>query len=338
MILIYGECRKNSVLAVQMYTQRFPERRHPSRHYFKKLERKMRREPRVQNQEFIVNEELEINVLGTVSHNRSASVREIAEGLGSNRETVRRILKKHNYRSLKYNLHQHLYEGDSIRRIVFCEWLINKFQRDNNFAFNILFSDESRFTNNAMFNRQNVRYWSQQNQRLVRQGRFQERFGINVWAGIYGTRIIGPIFFQGTLTGQRYLEFLQNQIWQEIQEIPLAQYRLLYFQQDGAPPHNSRVVMDYLNETYGPQLISNQGHIRWPARSPDLTPLDFFLWGYIKGQVYKTPVMTIEDLEFRIRRAFNSITPQMLRNVTSNTIVRARRCIDCDGGHFEQYL
>lgn len=55
MILFYGECRKNSVLADQMYTQRFPERRHPSRHYFKKLEKKIRRESRVQNQEFIVN-------------------------------------------------------------------------------------------------------------------------------------------------------------------------------------------------------------------------------------------------------------------------------------------
>ncbi|KAJ8913293.1 hypothetical protein NQ315_010960 [Exocentrus adspersus] len=52
---------------------------------------------------------------------------------------------------------------------------------------------------------------SQENQHLIREGNFQQQFGFNVWLGIIGTRIIGPIF-EGPLTGPRYLGFLQNEI------------------------------------------------------------------------------------------------------------------------------
>ncbi|KAJ8955006.1 hypothetical protein NQ318_000438, partial [Aromia moschata] len=33
---------------------------------------------------------------------------------------------------------------------------------------------------------------------------------VNVWAGIINSQIIGPYFFDGTITGARYLDFLQN--------------------------------------------------------------------------------------------------------------------------------
>ena len=36
----------------------------------------------------------------------------------------------------------------------------------------------------------------------------QVRFNINVWCGRIGSKIIGPVFYGGTLMGERYLEFL----------------------------------------------------------------------------------------------------------------------------------
>lgn len=144
MLLIYGECRRNS----------------------------WNRNADPENC-FIINQNIEINVLAYVNVNATDSLREIAQELDTSRETVRRILKKHNYRSFKYNLHQHLYDTDEARRIQYCTWLLNKNNDDNNFVKSILFTDESRFCNNAMFNRQNSRYWSQNNRRLVRPGRFQ---------------------------------------------------------------------------------------------------------------------------------------------------------------------
>jgi hypothetical protein len=43
-------------------------------------------------------------------------------------------------------------------------------------------------------------------------------------------------------------------------------------------------------------------------------PLDFFLWGYVKDIVYKTPVTFLDELKLRIVAAIKTVTPQMLEN------------------------
>ncbi|GFX15574.1 uncharacterized protein TNCV_3305031 [Trichonephila clavipes] len=60
----------------------------------------------------------------------------------------------------------------------------------------------------------------------------------------------------------------------------------LWFQQDGATCHTARATIDLLKDTLGDRLISRFGPVKWPPRSCDLTPLDYFLWGYVKSLVY----------------------------------------------------
>ncbi|PNF38659.1 hypothetical protein B7P43_G01211, partial [Cryptotermes secundus] len=60
----------------------------------------------------------------------------------------------------------------------------------------------------------------------------------------------------------------------------------IIFQQDGAP----------LNATFQNRWIGRGGPIRWPPRSPVLTPLDFFLWGYVKDRVFVPPVNNLPHL------------------------------------------
>ncbi|GFT00627.1 uncharacterized protein TNCV_141721 [Trichonephila clavipes] len=57
----------------------------------------------------------------------------------------------------------------------------------------------------------------------------------------------------------------------------------LWFQQDGATCHTARAIIDLLKDTFGDRLISRFGPVNWPPRSCDLTPLDYFLWGYVKS-------------------------------------------------------
>lgn len=54
-----------------------------------------------------------------------------------------------------------------------------------------------------------------------------------------------------------------------------------WFQQDGATCHTSNESLTVVNELFEGKLISRRKEIPWPPRSPDLTPLDFFLWGYL---------------------------------------------------------
>jgi hypothetical protein len=77
-----------------------------------------------------------------------------------------------------------------------------------------------------------------------------------------------------------------------------------FFQQVGATPHYANVVKDYLNETFEPRLIgqgvTKENDINWPARSPDLTRCDFFLWGVIKDNVYKKKARNLIQLQQNI--------------------------------------
>ncbi|KAG1653194.1 R3H domain-containing protein 2 [Nymphon striatum] len=60
----------------------------------------------------------------------------------------------------------------------------------------------------------------------------------------------------------------------------------------------------------------------WLARSPDLTPPDFYLWGAAKGHVYKNNPRNIDELKLEIKNYIQSITAETLRSVFVNKIKR----------------
>ncbi|GFW87990.1 transposable element Tc3 transposase [Trichonephila clavipes] len=82
--------------------------------------------------------------------------------------------------------------------------------------------------------------------------------------------------------------------------------------------HKSRATIDLLKDTFGDRLISRFGPVNWPPRSCDLTPLDYFLWGYVKSLVYVDKPQTLDHLEDNIRRVIADIRPQMLEKVNEN--------------------
>ncbi|GFW14112.1 putative transposable element [Trichonephila clavipes] len=92
----------------------------------------------------------------------------------------------------------------------------------------------------------------------------------------------------------------------------------LWFQQDGATCHTARATISLLKNTFGDRLILRFGPVNWPPRSCDLTPLDYFLWGYVKSLVYADKPQTLDHLEDNILRVIVDIRPQMLEKVIEN--------------------
>lgn len=68
--------------------------------------------------------------------------------------------------------------------------------------------------------------------------------------------------------------------------------------------YNVRV---YLNQQFRNRWISHGGPIALPARSPDLNPIDSFVWGHLKSIVYATPVDNIKKLRERIKDGWQRI-------------------------------
>lgn len=111
--------------------------------------------------------------------------------------------------------------------------------------------------------------------------------------------------------------------------------RHAWFQQDNATAHTSRQTTRYLTQTFGNRRIDKE---LFPPRSPDLTPVDFYLWGYLKDNVYVNNPKTLDDLKSAITSCINSISKETLKNVSWNIVKRARLCASQDGKHFQHLL
>jgi hypothetical protein len=85
----------------------------------------------------------------------------------------------------------------------------------------------------------------------------------------------------------------------------------LWFQQDGVTTHTARASVEVLREIFPGSLISLCGDISWPARSPDLSPCDFFLWGYQKVEVFKCRPQTTDKLKDANRHKITAIPEVM---------------------------
>ena len=130
-----------------------------------------------------------------------------------------------------------------------------KINQQPDYVKTICFSDESTFYLNGNVNTQNVRYWSDANPHLFRETHTQFPQKVNVWAGILGNHIVGPLFLNTNLSGEVYLELLQNAMEPLILEIlednpdEFGNVEIT-FQQDAAPPHYYGAVRRYLDDVW----------------------------------------------------------------------------------------
>lgn len=339
MIWVLGECMKNSLLAQRIYRERYPARRQPDKITLDRLVDRFTRTGSVVYEKHtrtrsVVTEENEFNVMLVVTDNPHVSTREISRQQDISEKSVRRILHKNKMHPYHIQIHQELLNDDYHHRVAFCEWAQQQIRDGVDFFDFVLFGDEATFHKNGALNKHNFHYYSTSNPYLVAT-HSQTRWSLNVWGGIVGDYVIGPHFFEGRVNGLIYLDFLQNHLPLLLENVPLNIRQRMWFLHDGAPVHHTRLIHDHLNIHFPDRWIGRGGPIAWPARSPDLSKIDFFMWGYIKQLVYQIPPTTQADMKDRIREAFHSINVEMLRNVGRSFEDRLQCCIDVLGGHFE---
>ena len=64
-----------------------------------------------------------------------------------------------------------------------------------------------------------------------------------------------------------------------------------------------------------------------------ISACDFFLWGYLKSQVYVRKPRTVDDLKVSIREEIATVPQEMLVNVMQNFEERLRTCVRLEGRH-----
>ncbi|GFX89336.1 uncharacterized protein TNCV_2201791 [Trichonephila clavipes] len=139
------------------------------------------------------------------------------------------------------------------------------------------------------------------------------------------------------VNAQRYLTLLRETVVPCL--IQRGQISNVKFMQDGTTSHTANPVKAFLIQTFEEdRIVSRRCRYPWPPRSADLTPADFWLWGYLKSRVYLSGLSSLSELKDAIRREVSSIHPDMLysavagfvSNVFSPVVVVMRNIFWCN--------
>jgi hypothetical protein len=239
------------------------------------------------------------------------------------------------FKPYKMHLTQQLYDEDKDLRVEMAELLLPILNDSSNDGL-IFFSDEATFHISGIVNKHNCRIWSENNPFMTAEVAMNSP-KLTVWCAMSSNEIVGPFFFEEpTVDSDDYLNMLKNFFYPFLQRKKIT--NKIIFQQDGASIHFAKAVRSWLNEKFDNRWIGRGGEISWAPRSPDMTPLDFFLWGHIKTNIYKTNVRDLDDLKSRISQEILAIKKETLHHVFLEVEKRLNFCISVQGDTFEQYF
>jgi hypothetical protein len=255
----------------------------------------------------------------------------IAKQMNVDRCTIRRILKEDlNVHPFKKTKRQFLTEATKKSRKERCQQLISRLATRN--LENWMFVDEKLFTIEESHNPQNVRVYSQSKSNLsIAQLTVEKSHtpkGVMVFAGV--SKKGKPKERGVRLTGERYLnEVLIPMLLPDCLRIFGDEEWCLI--QDSAPCHRANIVQCWI-EAEIPHFIR---HNEWPPNSPDLNPMDFFVWGKLHQQVSSKSYTSVDSLKREITKCWNEQPQEEVCAAVDSFPHRLRLCVRANGSHFK---
>ena len=272
------------------------------------------------------------------------SQREVALQLGVSQPSVHRIIKRDLKLSCfrKFNV-EDLTEGERQRRVERAELLLARYPDGASLRrARMWFSDESVFTINRKVNKQNDRVYSRRpddRRRDVSPARTEvvsRAHGGRIMVGACVSQVgkTELVFIDSSvrLDQYKYREMLEENYFPDIRARCGDNWT---FQQDGATCHTARSVRDYLDHAC-PRYLKPEV---WPPKSPDLNPMDFFVWGELERLVYRgVKIRDLDHLKERLQLCWAQISQRQVAKAIAAVPKRLEACITSRGGRFEHRL
>lgn len=267
---------------------------------------------------------------------------------GLPKTTVNTVLRKDlHWHPYKLQLVHELGNPDFSLRLLFAQNQLAALSNNPGLLQNLIFSDEAHFYLNGEVNRQDFRLWSPENPHWFSEEPLHSQ-KVTVWLGIGIQGVVGPFFWEPLanergINGRWYESLLRDQVIPALRQWP--NFADLVFQQDGAPPHYATAVRYLLDQTFpnrwmGRGSSGNPAPVAWPPRSPDLNPLDFWLWGDLKQKVFTRNWRpnTLEQLRAVIQSEVQKIrnNVHVRERVFADFQQRLQVCIDRGGMQVER--
>ncbi|GFU06927.1 transposable element Tcb2 transposase [Trichonephila clavipes] len=140
--------------------------------------------------------------------------------------------------------------------------------------------------------------------------------GVTVWGAISWDTQSSLVVLQGTLTARRYVDDILTPI-----VLPMISSRPgAIYQQDNARPHTARLSQ---------QCLQGYDVLPWPARSPDLSPIDH-IWDALGRQLQ--PSRDTGELTAQMQRLWQDLPQGVISDLIESMPRRISACIAARGG------
>lgn len=219
--------------------------------------------------------------------------------------------------------------GDYKKRIEFAHLYLDTIASQN---FNICWTDEAHFSLRGELSSLSGYVWARENPHIsVEKPLHSQR--LTVWCGFTRDYICPPYFFPrgATITADNYRKMMEDHVLPFLRKKRVM--RKVIYMLDGAAPHYSNIMREFLSEHFQERVIGRGFHWFWPPRSQDITPCGFWFWSYVKYNVYRSNPQSLDELQQRITEEIFAIDAEMLKNVVDSIPRRMEYLLEKIGGH-----
>ena len=188
----------------------------------------------------------------------------------------------------------------------------------------IIFSDESKF--NLFYSDGQQYVWRNKNSGLQNKNLSKTIKGgggsVMVWACFSHSGVGNIKIIEETMTGPVYVDILSRNLFESADKMGLHSF---IFQQDNDPKHTSCIAKEFFAE-------NNINALEWPARSPDLNPIEH-LWAHIKIKIAERMPKNISELKRFIIEEWNGIPKEVCEKYALSFKNRALAIYKAGGNH-----
>ena len=268
-----------------------------------------------------------------VDENPSKSMRAIARDFNVSEGLIRRVVHEDlRYKSYVMRRGQFMSAQTRNQRLIRGKRLLSKLKHPEVPNMLWFFSDEKNFDQDQKINRRNDRWLCSNPTEVPRV--MHTKFPATVMVlGVVSNEghIMPPHFFQQGLrvNAVAYIEVLETVVKPWIDSV--RGDRPYIFQQDSAPSHKAMTTQDWMAENFYDHITPNL----WPPSSPDLNPLDYYVWGVVERETNKHPHNTISSLKDAITTTMINMNKEHLIRACSRFRSRIESVIAANGDFIE---
>lgn len=201
----------------------------------------------------------------------------------------------------------------------------------------IVFSDEKNFTVDAHVNRMNDRYIGKDVKSTPSEITFAGRSKFPAKAMMLGIvcsdgMALPPFWVDGSMNVKKYKNLLVYHIIPTLNSM-YGEGNWIWTQA-GAPCHTAKAIQSYLDNKLGSRGFWSKA--LWPPNSPNLNPLDFFVWQHVETKASATPHKSVSALKAAVTTAWMKMSEEDVQKACGSFRHRVEACIGAEDGVFEK--